>query len=99
VRDIKSQAIIGLNQREAHGFEIEVRNNQSRAISITIEDHIPVSKNSQIEVSLLKSGGAKFNPENGKLEWELTLQPNESRKLVYQFEVKFPKDKTLAGLN
>ena len=91
--------IIGLNQKEIHAFEIEVRNNQSATISITIEDQIPVSKNSQIEVSLVNSGGAKYAAGDGKLTWEITLKPNESKRLLYQFEVKFPKDKVLAGLN
>jgi len=99
VKDFSSHAVIGLNQKEAHGFEINVRNNQAETITITVEDQIPVSKNSQIEVSLLNAGGAKFSPDNGKLVWEITLKPNESKRLVYQFEVKYPKDKLIAGLN
>ncbi|MEX1239073.1 MAG: DUF4139 domain-containing protein [Cyclobacteriaceae bacterium] len=99
VKDFNAHAIIGLNQKESHGFEINLRNNQSGTITITVEDQIPVSKNSQIEVSLVDGGGAKFSPADGKLVWEITLKPNESRRLVYQFEVKYPKDKMIAGLN
>lgn len=99
VKDFSSHAVIGLNQKETHGFEINVRNNQSETITITIEDQIPVSKNNQIEVSLLNAGGGKFSAESGKLVWEITLKPNENRRLVYQFEVKYPKDKLIAGLN
>jgi hypothetical protein len=32
------------------------------------------------------------------LIWELTLQPNESKKVVYKYEVKYPKDKQVSGL-
>jgi uncharacterized protein (TIGR02231 family) len=99
VKDFNSHAVIGFNQRESYGFEIDVRNNQSEPVTITVEDQIPVSDNNQIEVSLSDSGGGKFTPGSGKLLWELTLKPNESRRLVYQFEVKFPKDKLIAGLN
>lgn len=99
VKDFNSHVIIGLNQKESHGFEIEVRNNQSETIVITVEDHIPVSQNSQIEVSLIDGGGAKFSPGSGKLVWDITLRPNETRRLTYQFEVKFPKEKLIAGLN
>jgi uncharacterized protein (TIGR02231 family) len=99
VKDFNAHAIIGLNQKESHGFEINLRNNQSGTITITVEDQIPVSKNSQIEVTLVDGGGAKFSPADGKLVWEITLKPNESRRLVYQFEVKYPKDKMIAGLN
>jgi uncharacterized protein (TIGR02231 family) len=98
VKDFNSQTIIGLNQKESHGFEINIRNNQSEAITITIEDQIPVSKNSQIEVTLTEAGGAKYEAGTGRLVWEITLKPNESRRLLYQFEVKYPKDKLIAGL-
>lgn len=99
VKDFNSRVVIGLNQKESYGFEIDVRNNQSETVVITVEDQIPVSQNSQIEVSLIDSGGAKFSPGTGKLAWEITLRPNETRRLTYQFEVKFPKEKLIAGLN
>jgi uncharacterized protein (TIGR02231 family) len=99
VKDFTSQAIIGLNRKEAHAFEINVRNNQSAPVALVVEDHIPVSRNSLIEIALLDRGGADFTPETGKLIWEITLKPGESKRLLYQFEVKFPKDKLIAGLN
>ena len=99
VKDFNSHVILGLNQKEEHAFEINVRNNQSQAVSITIEDQVPLSANREIEVSLVDEGGAKYTAVNGKLVWELALKPNESRRLVYRFEVKFPKDKLIAGLD
>ena len=99
VKDFNAHAIIGLNQRQSHGFEINLRNNHSETITVSVEDQIPVSNNSQIEVSLVNGGEAKFSPTDGKLSWEIILKPNESRRLVYQFEVKYPKDKLVAGLN
>lgn len=98
IKDYNARAIIGLNQKESHGYEINIRNNKAEAITITVEDHIPVSTNNQIEVSLLDGGGAKFTPVDGKLVWEITLKPNETRRLAYLFEVKYPKDKVIAGL-
>ena len=99
VKDFNSHAVIGLNQKEDHGFEINVRNNQSVPVTITIEDQVPVSGNSDIQVNLLDGGGAKYTSADGKLVWEITLKPNENRKLTYRFEVKFPKEKLVAGLN
>jgi uncharacterized protein (TIGR02231 family) len=99
LKDVNSRAIIGINQKETYGYEITVRNNKSESILITVEDPIPVSMNSQIEVSLRNSGGGKYNPVTGKLVWEIALKPNESRRLAYDFEVKYPKDKLIAGLN
>ena len=72
---------------------------KNEAVKIKIEDQIPVSSNSQIEVTVIDVGGANYRKESGKLFWEMNLQPNETKKVVYKFEVKYPKDKSIAGLD
>lgn len=99
LKDFSSRKLIGTNQREALAFEISVRNTKNEAITIILEDQIPVSKNSQIEVTVVDVGNAKFNKDTGKLSWEFDIQPNETKKVVYRFEVKYPKDKVVAGLD
>jgi uncharacterized protein (TIGR02231 family) len=99
LKDFSSRKLIGSNQRENLAFEISVRNTKSEAIKITLEDQVPVSQNSQIEVAVLDVGGARYNKDTGKLLWEMTLQPNETRKVVYKFEVKYPKDRIVSGLD
>lgn len=98
LKDLTSKKFIGSNLREEHSWQITVRNAKSEAIKITVEDQLPVTRNSQIEVSSLDNGGAKFNAVTGKLTWELTIQPNESKAVTYRYEVKYPKDKQISGL-
>jgi uncharacterized protein (TIGR02231 family) len=98
LKDFSSRKAIGSNQRDSYAYEISIRNTKNEAIKITVEDQVPVSQNSQIEVSTTDTGGAKYAKETGKLTWELTLQPNETKKVVYKFEVKYPKDKIIPGL-
>lgn len=98
LKDLTTRKLIGGNQRETYAYEISIRNTKSEAIKITVEDQIPVSQNSQIEITTTDVGGAKYNKDSGKLLWEMSLQPNESKKVVYKFEVKYPKDKIISGL-
>jgi hypothetical protein len=63
-----------------------------------VEDQLPISKNTQIEVTWLETGGAKVDANTGKLMWRFTLAPAESRTMTYKYEVKFPKDKQVSGL-
>lgn len=98
LKDYSSRKAIGSNQRDSYAYEISVRNTKAEAIKITIEDQVPVSQNSQIEVTTTDAGGAKYNKDTGKLTWEYALQPNETKKVVYKYEVKYPKDKILSGL-
>lgn len=98
VKDFTTRKTIGSNIRESFAWEVSVRNTKNEAVKILVEDQVPVSRNSQIEVTVLDVGGAKYNKDTGKLVWEMNLQPNETRKVVFKYEVKYPKDKTITGL-
>lgn len=98
LKDLTSRKLIGSNQRESYTWEISVRNTKTEAVKIVVEDQLPVSQNSQIEVTMVDAGGAKVNAATGKLEWILSLQPNETRKVSFKYEVKYPKDKKVSGL-
>ncbi|NBW36518.1 MAG: mucoidy inhibitor MuiA family protein [Cytophagia bacterium] len=98
LKDFSSRKTIGSNQRDTYTFEISVRNTKSEAIQLIIEDQLPVSMNSQIEITSLDNGGARYNKETGKLTWDVNLQPNETKKFQFKYEVKYPKDKQISGL-
>jgi uncharacterized protein (TIGR02231 family) len=98
LKDLTSKKLIGSNQREEHSWEISVRNTKAEPIKMTIEDQLPITRNSQIEVTPTDKGGAKFDSVSGKLTWELTIQPNETKKVGYRYELKYPKDKQISGL-
>ena len=98
VKDFTSRRTIGANRRDRYTWEISIRNTRNEPVKIMVEDHVPVSQNSQIEVAVDDTGGARYNTENGKLVWELALNPNETKKVRYSFEVKYPKDQVIPGL-
>ena len=97
-KELSSRKFIGTNQKESYTWEISIRNTKAEAIKISLEDQIPVSQNSQIEVTAIDIAGAKYNKGSGKLSWDLNLQPNETKKIVFKYEVKYPKDKQVNGL-
>lgn len=98
LKDLTSKSFIGSSRKESYTWEISMRNTKTDAVKIIVEDQVPVSQNTQIEVTTVDLGGAKYNNDTGKLTWELELKPNETRKLVYKFDVKYPKDKQISGL-
>jgi uncharacterized protein (TIGR02231 family) len=98
LKDFTSRKLIGGNQRDSYAWEVSVRNTKNEAVKITLEDQVPVSQNSQIEVTVSDVGGAKYNKDTGKLVWSMTLQPNETKKVIFRYEVKYPKDKQINGL-
>ncbi|GHB60086.1 DUF4139 domain-containing protein [Persicitalea jodogahamensis] len=91
LNEFSSKRFIGSNIRETVTYRITVRNTKSDAARLTLEDQVPVSQNSDIEVSVEETSGAKYNSETGKLTWDVNLKPNESRTFDIRFEVKYPK--------
>ncbi len=99
IRDYKSNKTIGSNIKEEFGYKILVRNTKNENISLVLEEQIPVSQDSRIEVELEEAKGAEFDKETGKLTWNLNLQTSEEKELILKYNVKYPKGKNIQGLN
>ncbi len=95
LNEFSSKRFIGSNIRETVTYRITVRNTKPEAVKLTLEDQVPLSQNSDIEVSVEETTGAKYNSETGKLTWEVNLKPNENRTFDIRFEVKYPKGKAV----
>lgn len=98
IRDYSSKKTIGSNIRESQAFRITIRNTKKENVELVLEDQIPVSKNSVIEVLDAEYKGAELNVETGKLTWKLNLKPSETKILEVKYTVKYPKGKTIVGL-
>ncbi len=98
VKDFSSKKMIGTNKKEEYAYRIKIRNTKKENVSIRVEDQIPVSGNSQIEVELIDANGGKVETETGKITWDLVVAPNETKELVFKYSVKYPKGKTVQGL-
>jgi uncharacterized protein (TIGR02231 family) len=96
--DFTSKKLVGTNKKEDYAYEIIVRNTKKDPIEITVEDQIPVSQNSLIEVELLDKAGAEYDPLTGKLIWKLKLNSAEVKSIVFKYSVKYPKNKNVSGL-
>lgn len=95
LNDYSAKKLLSGNIKETKAFETTIKNNKNTAIEIELLDQYPISKNSQIEVTLEDSNGATVTEEYGKLLWRFKLQPNESRKIKLVYTIKYPKEKQI----
>lgn len=93
VKSNTRRALLGQTVTVTKSFEITVRNNKPYAVNAEIEDQYPISVASDIKVSLVESSGAAVEPRNGKVTWNLHLEPKESKTVTLTYEVKYPKDR------
>lgn len=94
-QDFNSKKIIGTNKKETYTYEIIVKNNRKVPIGIEIVDQLPVSQESDIDVSILDISEAVHEPLSGKLSWDYTLQAGESKQMNISFSIRYPKNKTV----
>ncbi len=83
----------GSNTKESVAYKITVRNNKSYPVTTSVYDQIPISTDEKIVVDVIELTEGPLNKENGKVEWKLSLQPNETKTITIKYSVKYPKDK------
>ena len=98
IKDFSSKKAIGANIRESKAYRITIRNTKKEAVELILEDQLPISQNSDIEVLDAEYKGAELNTETGKLTWKLTLKPAETKIVEVKFVIKYPKGKTVTGI-
>jgi TonB-dependent SusC/RagA subfamily outer membrane receptor len=93
LKEFSENQFIGANRKETVAYKLTLRNNKPYPISTQIYDQIPISTTKDIQVEILDISGGKLDTNTGKVEWEISLKPNENKELIIKYSVKYPKDK------
>jgi uncharacterized protein (TIGR02231 family) len=92
-KDFTSKKVIGANKTDTFSFLLSIRNNKSNMVKITLNDQIPVSSNSDINVDPIELSGGKIDRQSGEIKWEFEIKPQETKQVILTYSVKYPKDK------
>ncbi len=87
----------GSNVKETLTYEIVVKNNRDGQVTCVVEDQLPISSSSDIEVTAIETSNAELAKESGKLTWKLTLAPGESKVIKLSYSIKSPKWRHIDG--
>ena len=95
IKEYKSSQIIGSSIKETRGYKISVRNNRNIAVSLIVEDQVPMSTIKGISVELDEAPDSELDEKTGLLTWKLKLLKNENKELSLKYSVKYPKGSNL----
>jgi uncharacterized protein (TIGR02231 family) len=90
-----TRRLLASNQEQDMTWRITVKNSRKEAVSLLLQDQIPVSQNSNITVTTEELSGGQLDKSTGIVVWQLQLQPNEQREFIVQYRVKYPKNRQL----
>jgi hypothetical protein len=93
VKEYSSKKFIGSSRTETKDYEISVRNSKRAPITLHIVDQYPVSTNKEISVDDVRAPDAKADKETGILNWVISTQPGQEKKLGFGYSVKYPRDR------
>jgi len=93
MKDYSAKKVIGSNRKETHAYRMVVKNNRKTPVKIEVVGQIPVSQDSEIEVSVEEISGAIKNDLTGELKWIYNIDPNQNETIDLTFSVKYPKNK------
>lgn len=95
IEEYSKKSLLGNSRKESYQYDIFVKNNRKVDITICIVDQVPISRESEIEVTVGELSGADYNPVTGKTTWTTTLKPTESKKYTFGYSIKYPKNQTV----
>lgn len=93
LKDFKKTSFLSSKKQVSVGWEITIKNNKTKTIEVTVEDQIPLSTDSEMEIKVDELSGGKLNNDNGIVTWNLTLKPGEQIKKRIAYTVKIPNSK------
>jgi uncharacterized protein (TIGR02231 family) len=91
--------VISKDTKVNYEYASEFVNAKEKAVTITVNDNFPVSRNEKIKVDLLapKKEEVEISDE-GVITWKLKLAPGEKKDLALRFRVEYSKELNITGL-
>lgn len=96
--DYKDEAFFGNDVERTFAYDIIIKNNKSKAVSITVEDQLPIPQHEDIEVETGTTDGAEVDDKKGIVKWVLDIEPNQTVTKEFSYTVTYPSDKRIPGL-
>ena len=89
-----TEGVVSKDDVSTYAVSIEVVNPYRTAVALRVFDQWPLPQANQkdLETKLIDSRpGAIQDALTGRLEWRLTLKPNEKQTLTFNYQVKRPR--------
>ncbi len=95
LKDFNKDKVSGNNRKATFSYEMVVKNNRKSPVTLELNDQLPVSQNNDIVVENIELSKAEMDQVTGKLKWNMTLQPDETKKVILTFSIKYPRNQNI----
>jgi len=94
LKDMKEEPLFSINKIQTQKlWKYTITNNHKSKKTITLVERLPISKHEDIKVKLISKTKYTKKEANGKISYDLVLNPNETRTIEFGYEVEKPYKK------
>jgi uncharacterized protein (TIGR02231 family) len=95
MKDESKEKVVGDKIEKSVSYRITIKNQKAKNIRVILQDQLPVSRNSEIEIEVLDVSKGVVDPVTGIIDWNVRLKPSESQTFNLIYTVKYDKTKTV----
>jgi hypothetical protein len=95
VKSDSKKKIMSSDYEVTREWEITVLNAKREKINIRIEDQLPLSTSEEIEVNAETLSGGTHDETNGRVFWDLAVNPGKDKTVNLRYNVRYPKNLAL----
>lgn len=92
------EKVIGQNKERTYAYSIEVKNLKSTSIELIVQDQLPITQNTDIEIEAMELSKGVLDRRTGIVEWSYTIKPKGKKDILFKYKVKHDKDQNVAIL-
>lgn len=86
---------IGEKIEKTLAYTIEIKNMKSSQIEVVIQDQIPITTDSNIEIDKINLGKGELQDRTGMIEWKVKLAPKDKKTFDFDYRIKFNKGRQI----
>ncbi len=95
----ESKGLLGGKAKITSEYEIIITNNKRSEEIITVQDQYPISRNEKIKVELLTPNEKEVKIDlYNRIKWIVKLKAGDRVKLPLKYQVEYPADENITGL-
>ncbi len=87
--------IVGTKKERTFAYSIEAKSLKSSSIELVIQDQIPITQNTEIEITAEDLGKGKLDERTGIVTWRFNLKPKAKKDIQFGYKVKHDKDQNV----
>ncbi|MBK7128165.1 MAG: DUF4139 domain-containing protein [Crocinitomicaceae bacterium] len=95
MKDESKEKVVGDKIEKTVSYHITIKNQKAKNIRLIMQDQLPISRNSEIEVEVIDISKGITDPITGITEWNMRMKPSESQTVNLVYTVKYDKTKNV----